>query len=66
MHELCARFLPQNVRENESFSVVSRIFIVRKCNKTNPSVSCADSSLYTREPLKVPRNNGKAAHPELF
>ena len=58
MHELAVGFFDKTC-EKKNFSVVSRIFIVGKCSKTNPSVSSADSSLYTREPLNVLRMSEK-------
>ena len=39
--------------ENEKFNIYEMELKIRNISKNNPSVSFADSSLYTREPLCV-------------
>ena len=38
--------------ENEKFNIYEMELKIRNISKNNPSVSFADSSLYTREPAK--------------
>ena len=38
--------------ENEKFNICKMELKIRNISKNNPSVSFADSSLYTREPVK--------------
>ena len=54
--------------ENEKFNICKMELKIRNISKNNPSVSFADSSLYTREPVKpsCPKSRFYMLHPYIL